>query len=337
MLKAQIAHLNAETGQIGQPKPPTNELELFLRTNPNGTLQQFEDATGKQAKDQDVVKAYSDALAEGDMAKATQLAPRVKQFLETTQKPQPDKPDKDKYATLQLPNGQKAPGKEDAQGNLLLADGTPAPKGTITYQQPNYGQLVLPTKTQTMLVNGIPTVMGWNEQTQKYDVPQGQSATGAYGHEEAQAGAVARGGEQLISDIQANKSRLGTLSSWVEKYGLDTPIADPQLAGLQAELSTFAALQPAMHGFRSKSAQEAFQKIIGEVQKNPDATIASIRGILKTAGAINPQLSGAGKTVKVKGTEYPIGPDNTVMVNGTKYKLNPDGKSLGRIKGNGGQ
>ena len=210
----------------------------------------------------------------------------------TYQKPEAD--EKNKYATLKLPGGQQVAGKEDPQGNLLLADGTPAPKGTIVYQQPNYGQLVLPTKTQNVLVNGIPTEMGWDEKTQRYDIPQGQSATGAYAHEEAQAGAVQRAGEKLITDIQKNKDKLGTLSAWVNKYGLDTPIADPELAGLQSELSTFSALQPAMHGFRSKSAQEAFQKIIGEVQKNPDATIASIRGILKTAGSINPQIQGAG-------------------------------------------
>jgi hypothetical protein len=203
-----------------------------------------------------------------------------------------EKPQTFKAVTVQLPNGQKAPGKVDQEGNLLTAEGAPAPKGTMLYQQPNYGQLVLPTKTQTVIGrDGLPTIMGWNAQTQAYDRPMGTSATGAYGHEMAQAGAVERGGEQLIGDIQANKDKLGTLGAWVNKHGLNTPIADPDLAGLQSELKTFAALQPAMHGFRSRSAQEAFENIIGDLQKNPDATIASIRGILKTAGAINPNMN----------------------------------------------
>jgi hypothetical protein len=158
---------------------------------------------------------------------------------------------------------------------------------------PSYGQLMLPTKTATFIdpKTGIPTEMQWNQATGTYDKPLGISASNAYGHEAAQAGAVARSGDQLISDIQSNRESLGTLSTWVAKHGLNTPIADPKLAGLQAELGTFAALQPAMHGFRSHSAMESFQNIIGGLQKNPDATIASIRGILKTTSAINPGLA----------------------------------------------
>ncbi len=133
---------------------------------------------------------------------------------------------------------------------------------------------------------GIPTTYQMDPATQTYSKRLGASATGAYGHEEAQAGAVERQGKQLIDDIKTHREALGTLQTWVEKYGLNTPIADPELARLQSELSTFAALQPAMHGFRARSAMEAFQNIIGGLQNNPDATIASIEGILQTAGNI---------------------------------------------------
>ena len=199
------------------------------------------------------------------------------------------KPPNMQAKTLDVPGKGQVAGKVDSQGNLLLADGTPAPAGTKLYQQPNYGELMLPTKTATFIgPDGVPREYQWDPATQTYDKPIGISASNAYGHEVAQAGAVARGGEQLIQDLEANRDKLGNLSAWVQKYGLNTPIADPALAGIQAELKTFAALQPAMHGFRSRSAQEAFENIIGDLQKNPDATIASIRGILKTAGSINP-------------------------------------------------
>ena len=141
--------------------------------------------------------------------------------------------------------------------------------------------------------SGIPTVYQYNAQTNSYDKPVGTSATGAYGHEMAQAGAVERSGGQLINDIKSHAQDLGTLSAWVQKYGLNTPIADPELAKLQSELSTFAALQPAMHGFRARSAMEAFENIIGGLQQNPEATIASIQGILQTAGNINPTRKGS--------------------------------------------
>lgn len=153
--------------------------------------------------------------------------------------------------------------------------------------------------------SGIPTTFQYNPNTGTYDKPLGTSATGAYGHEVAQAGAVQRSGERLISDIKAHANDLGTLQTWVEKYGLNTPIADPELARLQAELATFSALQPAMHGFRSRSAMEAFDAIIGGLQKNPEATIASIEGILQTAGNIR----GVQGTPK-RGAANPTAPQN---------------------------
>lgn len=147
------------------------------------------------------------------------------------------------------------------------------------------------TKTiQKFGADGYPHVFAFNPKTNTYDVDQGFSSAGASGHQAAQATAVANAGEDMIKTITSNKAKLGTLSAWVQKHGLNTPIADPDLAGLQAQLSSFAALQPAMHGFRSHSALETFDKIIGGLQQNPDATIASIRGILKVTGNMNPAL-----------------------------------------------
>lgn len=205
------------------------------------------------------------------------------------------KPGNSRAVTLDIPGQGRVAGKADAQGNLLTEDGKPVPAGTTIYQQPNYGQMVLPTKTATFIgPDGVPREYQWNEATQTYDKPLGISASNAYGHEVAQAGAVQRSGEQLIADIQAHAKDLGTLSAWVQKHGLNTPIANPELAQLQAELGTFAALQPSMHGFRGGNALQTFDNIIGGLQKNPDATIASIRGILKTSSAINPDLKQPG-------------------------------------------
>jgi hypothetical protein len=181
---------------------------------------------------------------------------------------------------IETPNGWvDAQTHQPIQGNVV-----PIPP------QPNYGELILPTKTQTVLDNGVPTIMQWNEKTQSYDKPLGQSATGGYGHEEAQAGAVQRAGANLIQVLEQNRTKLGTLGAWVSKYGLNTPIADPELAGIQAQMASFAALNPAMHGARGLHAMEHFEKLIGGLQQNPDASIAGIRGIIQTAGAINPGL-----------------------------------------------
>jgi hypothetical protein len=161
---------------------------------------------------------------------------------------------------------------------------------------PSYAQLMLPSKTATFIdpQTGLPTEQQWDPKTGTYDRPLGLSASNAYGHEAAQAGAVERAGTELIADLQANKARLGTLGAWVQKHGLDTPIADPTLAGIQSRLASFAALNPAMHGARGAQAMEHFEKIIGGLQQNPDATVEAIRGIMQTAGAINPNTPQGG-------------------------------------------
>lgn len=156
----------------------------------------------------------------------------------------------------------------------------------------SYGQMVIPTKTATFIdpKSGLPVEMQWNPQTQTYDKPLGLSASNAYGHEAAQAGAVDRAAQDLIGDIESNRDKLGNTQAIVQSAILGTPWADPQTAELRSRIATFAALQPSMHGFRGQDAMRQFEKILGGIPNNPDALIAAINGITTTAGAINPGL-----------------------------------------------
>lgn len=95
-------------------------------------------------------------------------------------------------------------------------------------------------------------------------------------------------GGGLIQSIQANKSKLGNWSNLWQQMMSGMPISDPDLAGLQAELASFAALQPAAHGARGLQAIQAFEQIIGGIPKSPDALIASIKAIQKTMKALQP-------------------------------------------------
>lgn len=133
-------------------------------------------------------------------------------------------------------------------------------------------------------------IMAYDPATKNFTRDQGLAGTGAQGNRGAAASSSVRMGEDLIADLRANKDRLGGLNAWVQKYGLNTPVADPKLAKIQSELSSFAALQPVQHGFRSTDALHTFEAIIGGLQKNPEATIASIQGLIKTSGAINPTI-----------------------------------------------
>ncbi len=125
---------------------------------------------------------------------------------------------------------------------------------------------------------------------------EGVSGTGAYAHQMEQAGAVNRMAEHVIQSFEANRNQVGTLAAWVKKYGINTPIGDPKLSEMQAELFSFSSMSPALHQFRAVTAQEAAENILGGLQKNPDATIAALRVIGETtARAINPNIKTGGE------------------------------------------
>jgi len=119
---------------------------------------------------------------------------------------------------------------------------------------------------------------------------------------------IDRAAKSLIQTIRQNekaidKSKLGEWATWVKKYGLDTPFADPVLARIQAEYKSYADLNPALHGYRSAESAHSFEQLVGGLQKNPEAAIASIEGLTETgAHAVNPKLnnatSGGGGAVK---------------------------------------
>src|SRR5439155_20552336 len=76
------------------------------------------------------------------------------------------------------------------------------------------------------------------------------------------------------------------VGSYWTQFTNGTPISDPTTAGLMAQLASFAALQPTLHGFRSEAALKGVEKIIGGGPKNPDALEAAIRAIQGTAAII---------------------------------------------------
>jgi len=118
--------------------------------------------------------------------------------------------------------------------------------------------------------------------------PSGQTASRMQ-----QGEAIQRAGEGLIGSIQANRGKLGNWTNYWQQIVKGSPISDPALAGLQAELASFAALQPAAHGARGLQAIQAFENIIGGIPKDPDALIASIQAIQKTMGALQPPTTPA--------------------------------------------
>lgn len=125
--------------------------------------------------------------------------------------------------------------------------------------------------------------LGFHEQqaTEKVDQLPAAVQSRAY-----QGGAIIEAGNALKSEIDKHGDKIGNLGSYWKQYTNGTPIADPEVSGLMARIASYAALQPALHGFRGQQALAQFEKIIGGVPKNPEALKSAIDAIDDTAGIV---------------------------------------------------
>lgn len=112
---------------------------------------------------------------------------------------------------------------------------------------------------------------------------------------QAQAAVIKDAGDKLIESIEKHRDKLGNVGSYWNQFANGSPIADKDTAGLMAQIASFAALQPTLHGFRGQQALAQFEKIIGGVPKNPDALEAAIKAIQGTAGIIQNIGRGTGE------------------------------------------
>jgi hypothetical protein len=248
----------------------------------------------KAEKPESVQQEYADAVADAqkrgvDPAKD----PKVQQLSDaiTSLQKEPAAP-KENKAVAGTVAGRPAWGVQTEKGWIDPQTQQPIPDFRPA---PNYAQVAPATRTTELL--GGDNVMHrfqFNEATGKYDIDMGPAPTGTAAHQIFQAGAIERLVPAVIADINANREVLGHLSSYYKSWLAGTPVSDPNAAKMMGELMSLAAMQPALHAFRSRSALESFEKIIGGLAKDPDSTIATIQGMLKTPEAftaVNPKAA----------------------------------------------
>lgn len=101
-----------------------------------------------------------------------------------------------------------------------------------------------------------------------------------------QGEAIMEVGDNLIKTINDNRQNIGNVDAIIKSAFLGTPLADARASRIASELASYAALQPALHGFRGQDALNEFMKIIGGLPKDADALIEAIRGIRGTASVV---------------------------------------------------
>lgn len=102
-----------------------------------------------------------------------------------------------------------------------------------------------------------------------------------------QAGIILKAGEDLKQQIDLHKDKLGNISSYWDAAKNGTPLADPVVSSLMAQMKSYAALQAAAHGYKGSQVMSEFEKEIGGIPKNPEAIKAAIDGIGRTMTTIS--------------------------------------------------
>jgi hypothetical protein len=191
--------------------------------------------------------------------------------------------EKNDVGTFLLPQiQQRAAGLERvnaASAGKLAVKETPPPQVAFV-PDPNdptrLRRFVIDQNTESVPANTM-TLSGINHENQTPTAIQDQSA---------QAGDVTEAGRRLIEKIDKNRGQLGNWNAIWKSLVNNGPPANPFIAGLKADLASYAALNPKMHGFRGQNAFMQFENLIGGPMKNPDALIEAIRGVNNTAGII---------------------------------------------------
>lgn len=134
--------------------------------------------------------------------------------------------------------------------------------------------------------NGLFTGRQYNSAGEVREVPglagiRGKPLTGQAASRVHQAGVILDQGQKLIDELPAVAAKLGPVKGRAFKLTKLWGDPDPQVRKFAVELSSFVALQPALHGFRGLNALQEFEKIVGGTEQTPESLAAAIQGIME--------------------------------------------------------
>jgi hypothetical protein len=87
-------------------------------------------------------------------------------------------------------------------------------------------------------------------------------------------------GQNLLDQVDKVKTKLGPIAGRISSYEQLAGIQDPDIQKFATDLKSYAALQPALHGFRGQGAMREFEGGLGGLKTNPGALKASIQSYM---------------------------------------------------------
>lgn len=91
---------------------------------------------------------------------------------------------------------------------------------------------------------------------------------------------------ELTEQIRNNAAELGPIFGRIQRGEIALGNVDPQIAKLYSSLSSFYALNPAIHGFRNFEFVKDMPSFIGGLERDPESTIAGLEGLKPTLQSV---------------------------------------------------
>jgi hypothetical protein len=91
---------------------------------------------------------------------------------------------------------------------------------------------------------------------------------------------------ELEQQIRTNAAELGPIFGRLAKGEIAIGNVDPKIAKLYSSLTSFYALNPAIHGFRNFEFVKDMPSFIGGLERDPEATIAGLEGLRPTLESV---------------------------------------------------
>lgn len=90
----------------------------------------------------------------------------------------------------------------------------------------------------------------------------------------------------LQEQIRSNADELGPIFGRIKRGEIKIGDVDPKIQKLYANMQSFYAMQPAVHGFRNAEFVKDFDSFVGSLQTDPEATLAGLEGLKPTLESV---------------------------------------------------
>lgn len=175
----------------------------------------------------------------------------------------------------------------DARADVERAKGDPnSPQYKIAYAKMAMAQRAHDIAERNLSLH----LEQFGQATEKWQNKQQEQGLIKPGGQAQSRGSAAAAVLNVIPDLEElinkNRDSIGPIMGRLAKGELAIGDVDPGIAELYTAMKSFYALQPAVHGFKNHEFVKDFESAMGTLERDPDAFLAGMHGLIPTLKAV---------------------------------------------------